>query len=537
MEPEERRPAAPGARKRVGILELLTDTTDASAAGTAFTQFLRRQYYSVMPQAASVWCRELGHRVTYATYYGQAPPETILPDDLDIVLIASWTQSAALAYALARLYRRRGTRTVLGGPHAKSFPTASLAHFDIVVGECDRALIADIVGGHVDPPAILSSARGPLDLPLVEERIGEIATAAFRSGRPSRLSAISLLASRGCPYDCDFCSDWNSRYSPTAPERLRADLTFVSRRFPQVLLGFHDANFAVRFDETLSALESIPPGKRNRYITESSLSILRDEGRLSRLRDTNCYFLAPGIDSWSDYAGKSGAGGRGGWAKLEKVVAQYALLHQYVPGLQANILFGTDADLGREPVDLTLEFMRRLPFVWPGINIPTPYGGTPMFARYLREGRILRAMPIELYFSPYLATTLKHYDAAEYYDNLIALYAAKTSPMMLARRVAATARHPMIAFAHALRTDAMRRELAEMRVIRGLLHSDARFRAFHEGHDVPLPEFYQRRYESRLGRYAALLPRALRSPVFDEPAIAPAGQPEVASRAGLVPAG
>jgi hypothetical protein len=38
-------------------------------------------------------------------------------------------------------------------------------------------------------------------------------------------------------------------------------------------------------------------------------------------------------------------------------------------------------------VELTKEFMRRLPFVWPTINIRTPFGGTLLYERCLTEGR------------------------------------------------------------------------------------------------------------------------------------------------------
>jgi hypothetical protein len=84
---------------------------------------------------------------------------------------------------------------------------------------------------------------------------------------------------------------------------------------------------------------------------------------------------------------------------------------------------------------------------------------------------------------------------------------------MLARRLAAAGR-PAIGFAHTLRTRAMRQELAEMRAIRAQLASDVAFRAFHEGRNPVLPEFYHRRYEERLGPYAALLSRVERVPVF-----------------------
>ena len=53
-----------------------------------------------------------------------------------------WVASA-LAYALAKLYRREGTLTVIGGPHARSFPADRLRFFDWVVLECDKTLIGE----------------------------------------------------------------------------------------------------------------------------------------------------------------------------------------------------------------------------------------------------------------------------------------------------------------------------------------------------------------------------------------------------------
>ena len=47
----------------------------AGWAHTAYVYPVIRQYASVMPQAVSVWCRELGHQVFYATYFGQKDPK------------------------------------------------------------------------------------------------------------------------------------------------------------------------------------------------------------------------------------------------------------------------------------------------------------------------------------------------------------------------------------------------------------------------------------------------------------------------------
>ena len=132
---------------------------------------------------------------------------------------------------------------------------------------------------------------------------------------------------------------------------------------------------------------------------ESSLSILKPN-RLQRLRETNCVYVAPGIESWVDYTAKSGAGSKSGEAKLDQVAEHFHQLGDYVPGMQANFLFGSDEDVGAAPAELTKAFIERTPRVWPTINIPTPFGATPLRQRYAREGRILKTLPFAFYYNP-----------------------------------------------------------------------------------------------------------------------------------------
>ena len=49
---------------------------------------------------------------------------------------------------------------------------------------------------------------------------------------------------------------------------------------------------------------------------------------------------------------------------------------------------GLDSDSGDESFGLTATFIDRVPYVWPNINIVTPYGGTPMHTQFAREGRL-----------------------------------------------------------------------------------------------------------------------------------------------------
>ncbi len=495
---------------RIGILDILT-LPASHPADTGYHLLITKQFASITPQAIAVWCRRRGHDTFYAIYYGVGDPHRLLPSDLDILFVACYTQASALAYALARLYGQAGVRTVIGGPHAKAFPVDCLRFFDLVVKECDEPLIADILAGHFDPGSLISSRQPFADVPTVEERLPEIRRSAFFWGkRPLVLSTIPMLASMGCPYQCNFCIDWNNPYRALPRDRLLADLRYLAQHWPGVYLVFHDPNFAVKFDQMFDVLESLPPDARPPYMMESSLSILRHQ-RVQRLQTTNCVLVAPGVESWTDYANKAGGGRQSGEEKVQRVVEHFQLLAAHVPYLQANFIFGLDSDQGDAPVALTKQFMDQTPFVWPALNIPVPFGGTPLYDELLGGGRILAAMPFSFYYAPYLVTTLKHYDPVSYYEKLIELFSHAVAPSMLQRRLGSTRRWK-VKLVHRARTASTRASLSSYWSILRMLRTDAQFRAFHEGRSSVLPEFYHQMYERMLKQYAGLLSRRDRTP-------------------------
>ena len=501
---------------KIGVMELLQDKQAESWSYRLYNAQISKQFVSITPQAIAVWCRQAGHEVHYATYYGQADPKSLLPDDLDIVFIGTYTPYCGLAYALAKLYRREKTLTVIGGPHAKSFPEDCLRYFDLVVEECDRDLVEDIIKGRFDLPSIITSGKPLTEIPSVEERMPYIIHSCFSQGKPARMSIIHLLSSVGCPYTCNFCLDWDNTYTPLSGEALKNDLNFLSKNYPKVFLGFDDPNFGINFDDTLNVLEQIPEGRRNPYVIESSLSVLQ-ESRLTRLRDTNCVYVAPGVESWAEYSNKAGVGKKSGREKLRSVIDHFKMMGEYIPGMQANFVFGTDAERGQESVELTREFIRSLPEVWPTVNMPIPIGGTPLYEKYDSEDRILKSMPLSFYFKiSYLTIRMKSYSPLQYYDHLIDLNQELSSTKMMIRRMAT--RLPLLTrLFHNARALAVRKDIEDMKKVRSLLVTDNGFRAFFEGRSQELPDFFHNLYEKNLGPYAELIPRKERTPIFPEP--------------------
>jgi radical SAM superfamily enzyme YgiQ (UPF0313 family) len=501
---------------RIGVLEILVERFPRTWTDRKCGSWFRRHAASITPQAVAAWCRQLGHRVHYATYYGQIDPHRLLPGDLDAVFISAYTLASPIAYALARIYRRRGVVTILGGPHARSFPGDALRFFDHVVLDCDRELVRRILSGDFDRPSLVSSGRPLTDFPPVEERLPEILTATFDRGRRTPLTVVPVLSSIGCPYACDFCVDWKNPFQLLPLDRLQADLEFISRKLPGVFVGFHDPNFGARFDDVMAVMESLPPEQRPFYVIESSLALVKGQ-RLRRLRETNCRFIAPGVESFADYSNKSGSR-KTGRAKLEAVVRHFEEIFEHIPGIQANFVLGLDADQGPEPAALTAEFIRRLPFIHAAVNIPTPFGDTPLFDRYRAEGRILTAMPFAFYGLPFLVSTLKNYEAAEYFDMQVELTALRNSVAYLWSRFR-SGMGPWLMLLHTARTFDLRADLSDFRRIARRLREDESLRAFHAGGSGALPEFYQRLYEERLGPYAEMLTRSDRAPTFDRPPV------------------
>jgi hypothetical protein len=500
---------------RIGILELMSAGATLSWRHTAYNFLVTKQYASIMPQAISVWCRNLGHEVFYATYFGNRDPKTLLPKDLDVVFISTYTQASALAYALAKLYRQEKILTIIGGPHAKQFPEDCLRFFDIVVGDCDKTLISEILR---DKPRgqILDSGRVLQSIPGVEERMPEIRASTFLRGKPYPFTSIPIITSTGCPNSCDFCIDWNNPYTLLPLDQLETDMRFIFQHFPRVIIGLHDPNFAVKFEQVFSVLEKIPNRKRNTYVMETSLSILRGS-RLERLKDMGNFYIIPGIESWKSYSNKVGAGSViSPREKLNQVIEQFNNIRPFVKGIQANFMLGLDADTGDEPVVLTKEFATLVPFVMPNFNIPVPFGNTPLYEKYRIENRLLTSMPFTFYYMPYLVFRLKNYSAAAFYEYLIEIISYVSSRNMLLRRLRSSPT-PFSAGYNLIKTLGNQQMIRRLGEILKLLNTDPHFRAFHEHETDVLPEFYHRQYEHLLGPYASLISHEERKPILTGP--------------------
>jgi hypothetical protein len=328
-------------RLRIGILDLVTK----GPTRALYARLMNANLASIMPQVIAVWCEEEGHEVQFVCYTGFEDLLQELPRNLDLLFVTAFSQTAQLSYAISNLFRGRGTVTALGGPHARCYPEDARKYFDYVVGFTDRTVLHEIVrdcSPHRPLGLDIQASKQPAGLPGVRER-WKFIEATLR--KAPTIEVVPMIGSLGCPYTCSFCIDSTVDYQPLSFDQMREDLRFLLTKRRRPLVGWHDPNFGVRFNDYLDAIEdAVPPG-RVEHIAESSLSLL-SEPHLKRLQKNGFKAILPGIESWYDLGNKSKTGKRRGLDKVRQVSEQVNLIQRYIPYIQTNFVLGLDVDEG-----------------------------------------------------------------------------------------------------------------------------------------------------------------------------------------------
>jgi hypothetical protein len=521
-------------RLRIGILDLVTKSPNPSLYG----RIMNANLASIMPQVLGVWCEQEGHDVTLVCYTGLEDVLEELPGDLDVLFVGAFTQSAQLAYALSNLFRRKGAITVLGGPHARCYPEDSRKYFDYVLGFTDRSVVGELLRDcrpHRPYGAHLAAATQPLELPTLRERWK---FAAATLAKAPTIKIVPMIGSLGCPYTCSFCIDSTVDYQPLGFEELRDDLAFLLTKIKNPIVGWHDPNFGVRFDDYMEAVEAAVPPGRMRHIAESSLSLL-SEPHLQRLRKNGFRAILPGIESWYDLGNKSKTR-RTGMDKVRQVADHVNLILRYIPYIQTNFVLGLDGDMGPEPFELTKTFIDLAPGAFPAYSLLSAFGrAAPMNLDYQRSGRVL-AFPFHFLNNNHAMNVRpKHYGWPEFYDGLIDVTRHSFSWRTMARRVPATATAipKWMNLVRAMSSEGWGR-IKYHTTIRRLLDTDRSVRAYLEGDTEVLPAFYLDRIRRELGAMYEYLPEgalyhdpnAYLGSVAEEPELVPI--PLRARRAG-----
>ncbi|MBU1062084.1 MAG: B12-binding domain-containing radical SAM protein [Candidatus Omnitrophica bacterium] len=247
-----------------------------------------------------------------------------IPKDSDFIGISSpFTNNARIVKGLASFIKTALPKTpiILGGVYPSLTPQDALCNsIDYyVIGEGEKALL-DLVS---DKPAegikgVVSYGENKRDFEYAEiiKDLDEIPFPArdklpmekylsFISPRKLKLKSVSVITSRGCPFDCNFCSihlitgyGWRKR----SPINVLDEIKSLIKNYDIEHIEFEDDNLTLDKTRAMEIFEGIKKiNKDTRNLSWSTPNAVRidnlDEELLREIKKSNCLSLSFGIES------------------------------------------------------------------------------------------------------------------------------------------------------------------------------------------------------------------------------------------------
>lgn len=307
----------------------------------------------------------------------------------DLVALSAKTSCVTYAYEVARRFREKGRRVVLGGIHASLRPDEALEHVDCVVtGEAETVwpeVVRDAQSGKLKPRY---DAAG---FPPMER----VPAPAWGHSKPDGYLFHQMQTTRGCPFRCRFCSvpdisGQDFRFKPI--ESVISELRALPRSKGPIASGkplyIVDDNFISRTRYTKDLLRAMIPlktaGEIPSWSAETTLNVASDEEMLDLFRDAGCSTLIIGFESVTEAS----------LAAMDKPVNFCLTYQEAVERIHArgmtiigNFIVGFDTDT-RGVFKQTLDFIQKTGILYPFFSILTPMPGTNLFDEYKASGRL-----------------------------------------------------------------------------------------------------------------------------------------------------
>lgn len=323
-----------------------------------------------------------------------------------IVCLSIMTSNANRGYEIASRLRERNI-IIFGGIHASSLPLESLEYgHSVCIGEIENiwiGLLNDLEKGRLKKVYRSRNRPKPEDIPGVSYIKGDYIV--------PNLIAIT----RGCPYNCDFCSVskfFGSKYRKRPVSSAFFD--FGLRNFGMFILL--DDNLTIDKSYFLFLFDLISSLNIN-WVGQSSIGVLNDEEILDKLRASGCSALLIGFESSSEKDRKNFIKHRSN-EKMENIIKK---IKSYKILIHGSFIFGLDEDTDSKFSD-TLNFCNENRIDTANFSILVPYPNTGLYRKFYEEGRLYNFKDWDTFDRSTLTFNTKNIDSAKIRENILDLY-------------------------------------------------------------------------------------------------------------------
>ncbi|MFA5164074.1 MAG: radical SAM protein [Candidatus Omnitrophota bacterium] len=314
------------------------------------------------------------------------------------------TISSSRAYALAKLIKEidKDYLVVLGGIHPTVLPDEALGikEVDAVIrGEGEKTLseftecavsgrdFAGIRGLSFRNGAAVTHnpARELIDLSTLPPFPYDL----FEETYDKYRDFGTVISSRGCPFNCIFCSQraiTGQKYRTVDNARVLEDIRLLIEKYNQKKIWFMDDNFLVNKNRAMSLMDGIIANGFNKkagFVAEMRGESVTQE-ILDKMKEANFLVASFGMETSSqrllDLVNKN--------EKVDDNIRAIEMAHRTGIGTSATFIFGLPTETRKERLD-TARLTRKLPLDDARFNIAVPYPGTKLYDMAKKEGRLL----------------------------------------------------------------------------------------------------------------------------------------------------
>jgi radical SAM superfamily enzyme YgiQ (UPF0313 family) len=306
--------------------------------------------------------------------------------EADLVGITALTSNVTRAYEIAREYKNHAIPVVMGGIHASMMPEEAIGFCDaVVIGDAEDTWkeVIHNFNEHSLKKYYQSTYSDFDKMPLVDHFVFD-----------ERYPFACIQTSRGCPFNCDFCSVSAFNKNKYRRRPLNDVLQEIeSIRDYNKLIFFIDDNLTGTKPEDTEYVKELFRQIIKRKISinwfcQVSADVTRDEELLMLAAQSGCRIMVIGIEAESEESLKD----------IHKAVnIKYAkhnyrevirTIHKYGILISASVIFGMDHDTP-ETLKRRLKFCSAANFDIVQITPLTPLPGTRLFEKISEEKRLL----------------------------------------------------------------------------------------------------------------------------------------------------
>jgi radical SAM superfamily enzyme YgiQ (UPF0313 family) len=304
------------------------------------------------------------------------PPFEPLPDVVGITVHLTF---AKRAFELARWYRSRGSKVVLGGLHVLSCPDECAPHADaLAVGDGVQLwprILADVESGCLQSKYAATYQSDYRHDPAPKRTI---------LPRHGFLTTTSLIATRGCHNRCGFC--YLATDGLRMPYRMR-DPTQIAAEFAadgQPYAVFIDNNLGSNRQYLAELCRALRPLNKI-WSAAASIDVTDDPALIRSMALAGCTGVFVGFESLTD---ENLAAARKKSPKAADYARRVRMLHENGIQVNGSFVLGFDHD-DKDVFTRTAGWIEENRLECATFHILTPYPATPLFRQMEAEGRLL----------------------------------------------------------------------------------------------------------------------------------------------------